>query len=74
MYTKLIKRNLKLIMLINNMKLFLDSTQSSLNFEPLVAGIHDVLRKIWLFNIIFKLEILANFEFLGVSNLSAHCS
>ena len=38
-----------MITLINNMKLFLDSTQSNLNFEPLFAAIHEVSRKIWLF-------------------------
>ena len=31
------------------MQPFLDFTQSSLNFELSVAGIHEVLRKIWLF-------------------------
>ena len=35
MYTKLIKLNLKLTTLINNMLLFLDFTQSILKFEPL---------------------------------------
>ena len=49
MYTKLIKRNLKLIALINNMQLFLVSTQSNFNFEPSFARIHKVLREIWLF-------------------------
>ena len=49
MDTKLIKSNLKLITLINNMQLFLDSAQSNSNFEPPVAGIHEVLREICLF-------------------------
>ena len=48
-YTKLIKCNLKLITLINNMQLFLDSTQSNLNFEPSFVAILQVLREIWLF-------------------------
>ena len=37
---------MKLIMSINNMQLFLDYTQSILNFEPSIAGIHEVLREI----------------------------
>ena len=48
-YAKLIKCNLKLIMLINNMLLFSNFTQSNLNFEPSFAGIHQVLREMWLF-------------------------
>ena len=43
-YTKLIKCSLKLITSINNMLLSLDSTQSTLNFEPSFVGIHQVLR------------------------------
>ena len=39
-------------MLINNMQLFSDSTQSNLNFEPSFAATH-------------RVEILANFEFWG---------
>ena len=65
MHSKLIERTLKLIKLINDMILFLDSKQSNLNFEPSFAAIHEVLREIWLFEHKFKLEILANFEFLG---------
>ena len=42
------------------MELLLDFTQSKLNFEPSF-----VLPEIWLLNINFRLEILANFEFLG---------
>ena len=34
---------------INNMRLLLDFTQPNLNFEPLFAAIHEVLREIWLF-------------------------
>ena len=50
MSTKLIKLNLKLtIRSINNMLLFIDSTKSNLNFEPLFAAIHEVLREILLF-------------------------
>ena len=48
-YTKLIKCNLKLIMLINTVLLILDSTQFSLNFEPSFVGIYQVLTEIWLF-------------------------
>ena len=48
-YTKLIKLNLKLITSIINMYLFLSSTQYNLNFEPLLVGIQQVLREIWLF-------------------------
>ena len=47
-YTKLTKRILKLIMSINNMELFLDSTQSSLNFESSFVGIYQVLKEIQL--------------------------
>ena len=50
------------------MLLFLDSTQSILNFGLSFVGIHKVLRGIRLFDINFKLEILTKFEFWGVSN------
>ena len=60
-YIKLIKHNFKLIALMNNIKLFSDSKQCNLNFEHLFVGIHQVLRKIWLLNMNFKLDILANF-------------
>ena len=36
-------------MSINNMLLFLDSTQSNLNSKLSFVGIHQVLREIWLF-------------------------
>ena len=49
MYGKLIKRNLRLITSINNMELYADSTLSNLKFDPSFAGIHQVLREIWLF-------------------------
>ena len=49
MCTKSIKCNLKLIASINNMKLFLDSTQSNLNFLPSLVGTHQVLRERRLF-------------------------
>ena len=39
---------MELIALIKNIKLFLDSKQSNLNFEHLFVGIHKVLREIWL--------------------------
>ena len=45
MYTKSIKCNLKLVASINNMKLFLDSTQSNLSFLPSLVGTHQVLRE-----------------------------
>ena len=48
-YTKLIRRNFKLITSINNMLLILHSSQSNLNFEPSLVGIHQVLRGIWHF-------------------------
>ena len=47
--TKLISRNVKFITSINNASLFLDSTQSNLNFEPSFVGIHHALRETWLF-------------------------
>ena len=47
-YTKIIKRNLKLITLISNISLVLDCTQSNLNVEPSFAGFHGILRVIWL--------------------------
>ena len=58
------------------MKLILDSTQFNLNFEPSFVGIYQVLREMWreFLNMNFKLEILANFEFLGISNLSTNRS
>ena len=52
------------------MQLFLDSTQSKLNFKPSFVGIHEVLRELWLFKHKFQARNFANFEFLGVSNLS----
>ena len=45
-YTKLIKHDLELIALIKNIKLFLDSKESNLNFEYSFVGIHKVLREI----------------------------
>ena len=48
-YTNLIKRNLKLIMSINNIKLFLDFKESNLNSKPSFAGIHEVIREKWHF-------------------------
>ena len=43
---KLIKHNLKLILSINKMKLFLDFIQSNLNFEPSFVRIFQVLKEI----------------------------
>ena len=51
---KLIKCNLKLVALMNNMKLFLDFKQSNLNFEPSFVGSNHVLREIWLFEHKFR--------------------
>ena len=45
-YTKLIKYNLKMIMLIKNMLLFLTSKHFKFIFEPSFVGIHLVLREI----------------------------
>ena len=42
------RHNLKLITLINNMQLFLDSTQSNLNYERSFPRIHEVLGEVWL--------------------------
>ena len=56
-YTKLIKRNLKSITSINNMKLFLTSKDSNFNFEPSFIGIHQVLRVIWPFEHEFQSRI-----------------
>ena len=58
-------------MSINHMGLLLDFTQPNLKFEPSFVEINKVLRKIRLFE---QLETLANFAFLGVSNLSTNCS
>ena len=70
-YTKLVKRNLKLIRSINNnIQLFSDSAQSKLAYEYSFVGIPEVLRRHGFLNINFKIEILANFEFFGGSNLS----
>ena len=56
------------------MQIFLDLTQSNLNFEPSFASMDEVLREIWFLNNKIKLEILDNFEFWGLSNLSTNCS
>ena len=61
-------------MSINNMSLFLDFTRSHLNFETSFVGIHQILREIWLFEHGFQTRNLANFELLGVSNLSTRPS
>ena len=62
MYIKSIKRNLKLITSINNISLFLDSTQSNFNSEASFAAIREVLREIRLFEHYFELEILAKLK------------
>ena len=59
---------------MKNIKPFSHSKQSNLNFEHLFVGIHQVLREIWILNMNFEPEILANLELLGVSNLSINCS
>ena len=56
-YTKLTKRNLKLIMSIINMSLFLNFTKSNLNFEPSFGGIYQVLKEIWLIGHEFHDEV-----------------
>ena len=56
------------------MWLLLHFTQSHLTFEPSFVEIHLVLTMIWLYEHEFKLQILANLEFLGVSNLSTNCT
>ena len=43
---QIIKHDLELIALIKNIKLFLDSKESNLNFEHSFVGIHKVLREI----------------------------
>ena len=61
--------------LIKNIKLFLDSKQSNLNFQYSFVGICQVLRgRDSFLNMNFKLGILANFKFLGVSDLLTNCS
>ena len=65
MYTKLIKDNLKLIALIKNIKLFLDSKQSNLNFEHLFVGIHQVLREKWLFEHEFQTRNFGQLRIFG---------
>ena len=47
--TKLIKRNLKLIIVIIICNWFQIPHNLSQNFKPLFVGIHQVLREIWLF-------------------------
>ena len=64
-YTKLIKHNLELIALIENIKLFLDSKQSNLNFELSFVGIHKVLRGIWLFEQEFQTRNFGKLQILG---------
>ena len=59
----LIKHNLELIALIKNIKLFLDSKQSNLNFEHSFVGIYKVLRKMWT-------RIFGKLQIFGVSDLS----
>ena len=46
---------------------------TSLNFEPSFFEIHQMLIETGYLNISFKIEMLANFEFLQVSNLPANC-
>ena len=74
MYAKLFKLNLKLITLITNMLLFLNSIQSDLNFEPSFVGIHQVLKEIWLFEHEFQARNFGQLLILRVLNLSTNCS
>ena len=72
---KSIKHYLELLALIKNIKLFLDSKQSNLNFQYSFVGIRQVLRgRESILNMNFKLEIFANFKFWGVSDLLTNCS
>ena len=73
-HKKFFNLNLKLVMWINSMWLLLHFTQSYLTFERSFVKIHLVLTMIWLYDHEFKLQILANFEFFAVSNLSTNCT
>ena len=64
-YTKLVKRNLKLIRLINNMLPFSNFTQSNLNFEPSFVRICQVLTEIWPFLNEFENENFGQLRIFG---------
>ena len=49
----------------NDMQLFLDFTQSNSNFEPSVAGIHEVLREMWLFEHNFQARNFSQLKSFG---------
>ena len=51
--------------LTKNIKLFLDSKQSNLNFEHLFVGIYKVLREIWLFEHELKTRIFGKLQIFG---------
>ena len=61
--------------LIKNIKLFLDAKQSNLSFQHLFVGIRLVLKgRDSFLNMNFKLGIMVNFKFFGVSDLLTNCS
>ena len=64
-YMNLIKHNLELVALIKNIKLFLDSKQSNLNFEHSFVGIYKVLREIWLFEDELKTRMFGKLQIFG---------
>ena len=49
-------------MSVNNIKLFLDFTQSNLNFETSFVGIHQVLIEIWSFEHEFQARNFGHFR------------
>ena len=57
------------------MRLFLDSTQSNLNFEPSFVGIHRVLREICLFEHEFQTKNVGQLRiFWGYQICQQKCS
>ena len=58
-----------LIALVKNIKLFLDSKESNLNFQnsSSFVGIHKVLREIWLSEHEFQTRNFGKLRILGVS-------
>ena len=63
---KSIKHYLELMALIKNIKLFLDSKQSNLNFQYSFVGISQVLRgRDSILNMNFKLENFGQLQILG---------
>ena len=64
-YTRLSKRNLKSVTSINDMLVFLDCTQSDLNFEPSFIEIRQVLREIWLLKHEFQARNFGQLRIFG---------